>query len=97
LTPFQKYEQEQIQFNTIKLKQCDTTETRVSRGESSSFLKSLIKDVSIAENTFEKSMMVRERIRTFVNPELQRKTIQKQLFQKERERGKSNHIPLLKL
>ena len=48
LTPFQKYEQEQIQFNTIKLKQADTTETRVSRGESSSFLKSLIKDVSIA-------------------------------------------------
>jgi len=48
LTPFQRYEQDHIQFNTIKLKDQDTTETRLSRGSSTSFLKSLIKDVSIA-------------------------------------------------
>jgi len=49
LTPFQRYEQEQVQLTSLKLKEKDTTETRLTRGESSSsFLKSLIKDASIA-------------------------------------------------
>lgn len=46
MTPFQRYEQEQIEY--LPTKQKNTSETKVSRsgGQSTSLLKTLIKDIS---------------------------------------------------
>lgn len=49
-----------------------TSETKLTRsgGQSMSLLKSLIKDVDTIDSRYEKMEIVRERIRSFVNPEV---------------------------
>jgi hypothetical protein len=69
----------------------------MSRGQSTTFLKSLIKDVGSTENNTEKFSIVRDRIRTFVNPEInnnRKPAIQKPLFFDGRPRGKTNVLKL---
>ena len=66
LTPFQRYEEEQT-----ARKQQDTIDTRPSRNNQSlSFLKGLMKEVGQTDSQMHKQHIMRERVRTFVNPEL---------------------------
>lgn len=47
----------------------NTTETKVSKsGHSMSLLKSLIKDIDSSNSRYEKMEIVRDRVRSFVNP-----------------------------
>lgn len=80
LTPFQRHEQEYREmFN-----KGSTTETKITRsGESMSFLKTLMKDVERTDSRYEKMELVRDRVRSFINPEIKaRKPIahQRMLF-----------------
>lgn len=65
-----------------------TSETKVSRtGQSMSLLKTLIKDVETTDSQYEKMELIRDRIRSFVNPEIRmKKTLvtQRALFDKKK-------------
>ena len=93
LTPFQRYEEESI----VQRKQQDTEDTRLSRNSQSlSFLKGLMKEMGQTESKYEKMEVMRERVRTFVNPEFKNKgknqEIKKMLF--GRSRGISEMLKL---
>lgn len=71
LTPFQRYEEEQT---IMSRKQQDTSDTKLSRNSQSlSFLKGLMKEMNHVDSKNEKLEVMRERVRTFVNPELKNK------------------------
>jgi hypothetical protein len=92
LTPFQKYEEE-TSINVRKNQ--DTTDTKLSRNSQSlSFLKGLMKEVNQTDSKYEKMEVMRERVRTFVNPELRNKPedLKKILF--GRTRGTSEMLKL---
>lgn len=65
-----------------------TSETKLTRsGQSMSLLKTLIRDVEITDSKYEKMEIVRDRIKSFVNPEIRiRKTLvtQRALFDKKK-------------
>ncbi len=65
-----------------------TSETKLTRsGQSMSLLKTLIRDVEITDSKYEKMELVRDRIKSFVNPEIRiRKTLvtQRALFDKKK-------------
>jgi hypothetical protein len=52
------------------MKNLQSTQTRATKEESTKFLKSLINDVSSTNNKQIQSVLVRDRIRTFINPEM---------------------------
>ena len=86
MTPFQRYEEEQ---SIVQRKQQDTSDTRLSRGSQSlSFLKGLMKEMGQTDSKYEKMEVMRERVRTFVNPELKRREktdeVRKALFGRSR-------------
>lgn len=62
-----------------------TTETKLSRSShSKSLLKTLIKEVETIDSKYEKMQIVRERVKSFVNPQIRiRKTLvtQRALFE----------------
>jgi hypothetical protein len=92
LTPYQRYEEEQTSINVRKNQ--DTSDTKLSRNSQSlSFLKGLMKEVNQTDSKFEKLEVMRERVRTFVNPELRKpEEIKKILF--GRTRGTSEMLKL---
>jgi len=65
-----------------------TSETKLTRsGQSMSLLKTLIRDVEITDSKYEKMELVRDRIKSFINPEIRiRKTLvtQRALFDKKK-------------
>jgi hypothetical protein len=87
LTPFQRYEEEQTQLTR---KQQETTDTKLSRNSQSlSFLKGLMKEIGQTDSKHEKMEVMRERVRTFVNPEFRaskskNEEIKKMLFGRTR-------------
>ena len=66
LTPFQKHEEEYHEM--FKKNTIDTKAS--SKGQSLSFLKSLMKEVRGTDSRYEKMEIVREKVRSYVNPEL---------------------------
>lgn len=86
MTPYQQYEEEQQIINSRK--KGDTSETRLSRNaQSVSFLKGLMKEINQTDSKNDKVELMRERVRTFVNPELkikQNEDIKKILFGRSR-------------
>jgi len=86
ITPYQQYEEEQQVINSRK--KGDTSDTRLTRNSQSlSFLKGLMKEINQTDSKNEKMEVMRERVRTFVNPELKSKRneeIKKILFGRSR-------------
>ena len=85
MTPFQRHEHEYHEiFN-----KGSTTETKITRsGQSLAFLKTLMKDVEVSDSKYEKMEIVRDRVRSYVNPEIRiRKAIgpQKALFDRQKD------------
>ena len=79
----------------VERKHQDTSDTKLTRNSQSlSFLKGLMKELNHTESKYEKVEVMRERVRTFVNPELKSKTeeIRKLLF--GRTRGTSEMLKL---
>lgn len=68
-----------------------TSETKLTRsGHSMSLLKSLIRDVETIDSQYEKMEIVRERIKSFVNPEIRiRKTVATQRALFDRKKGET--------
>ena len=85
MTPFQRYEQLNSIVNFKKNQ--DTADTRLSKNSQSvSFLKGLMKQVNQTDNKYEKMELMKERVRTFVNPQFKSRNqdIKKLIYNKTR-------------